>query len=176
MWVEQRNQPYARSRAGGRDSTRRAPQQRRHGGGRQDETSIGQYRYLRLPILSGLAVDNAKPLIEVNSETLLTVQPETQTLVAAFNYDVKKAGIFSTRIELPEGFDRAEASGDAVESSNVQKNGAKNVLEIHIQRATDGAVCIPGHRRCHAQDTGCDGPHVPSPRRPAARRSASLSM
>ena len=68
-------------------------------------------------------MDNAKPLIEVTSETLLTVQPEIQTLVAAFNYDVKKAEqIFSTRIELPDGgFDRAEASGDAVESSNVQK-------------------------------------------------------
>ena len=100
------------------------------GDGKQDDTRIGQYRYLRLPYSLSLNLDNAKPLIEVTSETLLTVQPETQALVAGFNYDVKKAGIFSTSIELPDGFDRAEASGEAVESSSVQKVGAKNVLEI----------------------------------------------
>ena len=100
------------------------------GDGRQDATRIGEYRYLRLPYSLSLNVSNAQPLIDVTSETLLTVQPEIQTLVARFDYDVKKAGIFSTRIELPEGFERAEAAGDSVESSSVQKVGGKNVLEI----------------------------------------------
>ncbi len=79
-------------------------------------------------------MDNAKPLVDVTSEALLTVMPENQTLTAVFNYDVKKAGIFSTRIELPDGFDRAEATGDAVESSSVQKAGAKNVLEVKFNQ------------------------------------------
>ena len=107
-------------------------------GGTQDETRIGQYRYLRLPYTLNLNVDNAQPLIEVNSETLLTVMPENQTLTALFNYSVKKAGIFSARIELPDGFDRAEATGDAVESSNVQKVGAKNVLEVKFNQRRIG--------------------------------------
>lgn len=113
-------------------------QQLAGGGGAQDETRIGQYRYLRLPYTLSLNLDNAKPLIDVTSETLLTVMPENQTLVAAFNYDVKKAGIFSTRIELPDGFERAEATGEAVESSNVQKVGAKNVLEVKFNQRRIG--------------------------------------
>ncbi|HWB59302.1 MAG TPA: hypothetical protein VG733_07410, partial [Chthoniobacteraceae bacterium] len=111
-------------------------------GGTQDETRIGQYRYLRLPYSLSLNIDNAKPLIDVNSETLLTVMPEIQTLVASFNYNVKKAGIFSARIELPDGFERAEAAGSAVESSNVQKVGAKNVLEVKFSAQQMGQVAF----------------------------------
>ena len=141
------------------------------GGGRQDETSIGQYRYLRLPYSLSLAVDNAKPLIDVTSETLLTVMPEIQTLVAAFNYDVKKAGIFSTRIELPDGFDRAEATGDAVESSSVQKVGAKNVMEVKFNQRRIGqfAFQITADAARKTPDEALTVPDVPPRRRPAAR-------
>lgn len=100
------------------------------GGGRNDAERVGQYRYLRLPYALGVNVSNAQPSIEVASETLLTVEPEIQTLRGKFDYEVKKAGIFSAQIELPEGFERAEASGDAVESGSVKKVGPKNVLEI----------------------------------------------
>jgi hypothetical protein len=109
------------------------------GGGKSDGTRIGQYRYLRLPYALGINVSSAQPLIEVASETLLTVEPEILTLRANFNYDVKKAGVFSAQIELPEGFERADASGDAVESSSVQKNGDKRVLEIKFNNRRMGA-------------------------------------
>ena len=102
-------------------------------GGGNDENRIGQYRYLRLPYSLNVNVASAQPLVEVTSETLLTVTPELLTLGAHFDYDVKKAGIFSTRIELPEGFERAEAGDGPVESSSVQTTGGKRVLEIKFK-------------------------------------------
>jgi len=105
-------------------------QQLASGGVREEGTRIGQYRYLRLPYALGVSIANAQPLIEVASETLLTVEPEIQVLRGKFSYEVKKAGIFSTQIDLPEGFDTAQATGQAVESSSVQKTGGKNVLEV----------------------------------------------
>ena len=41
--------------------------------------------------------------MEVASDTLLRITPETQDLIARFDYTVKKAGIFATQIELPAG-------------------------------------------------------------------------
>ena len=69
---------------------------------------------------------------------MLTVEPETLTLRGQFNYEVKKTGIFSTQIALPEGFDRAEARGDSVESSTVQKLGGRDVLEIKFNGRRTG--------------------------------------
>jgi len=102
----------------------------------RDSTVVGQYRYLRLPYAAVLSVSEAKPVVEVGSNTLLTVEPETLKLFGAFRYTVKKAGIFSTQIVLPAGFDQAEATaapGDspgAIETAMVQTVGAKKVLNV----------------------------------------------
>lgn len=98
--------------------------------GSRDGTLVGRYRYLRLPFSGTVAVSEAKPVVEVNSKTMLTVEPETQRLQSTFNYTVKKAGIFSTSIILPGGFEQAEASGEGVEGSTVQDVNGKKVLNV----------------------------------------------
>jgi hypothetical protein len=105
-------------------------QQLAGGGGKEEATRVGQYRYLRLPYAMTANAANAQPIVEVTSNTLLTVTPELRTLRGKFHYDVKKAGIFSSRIELPDGFDQAEAASGVVESFNVQKVAGKSVLEV----------------------------------------------
>ena len=91
---------------------------------------VGSYRYLRLPYAGSITVSEAKPLIEVAGETLLRVTPEMQELTARFDYTVKKAGIFSTQIELPAGFAQAEATGEQIESATVQDVAGKKVLNV----------------------------------------------
>ena len=88
------------------------------------------YRYLRLPYAGSVTVSEAKPLVEVAGETLLRVTPEMQELTARFDYTVKKAGIFSTQIELPAGFPQAEAAGEQIESAIVQDVAGKKVLSV----------------------------------------------
>jgi hypothetical protein len=103
------------------------------------DTRVGSYRYLRAPYALALDVAPAQPQIEVTSDTLLTVEPETLTTRAHFNYDVKKTGIFSTQIDLPAGFEKAEATGENIESSNVTKSGNKSVLEVKFSQRRTGA-------------------------------------
>lgn len=91
---------------------------------------VGSYRYLRLPYAGTVAVTEAKPQIEVSSETVLKITPETRELNATFGYSVKKAGIFGTQIELPAGLEKVEVTGDSVESFTVQKEGARNLLNV----------------------------------------------
>ena len=90
----------------------------------------GSYRYLRLPYAGSITVSEAKPLIEVAGETLLRVTPEMQELTARFDYTVKKAGIFSTQIELPAGFAQAEATGEQIERATVEDVAGKKVLNV----------------------------------------------
>jgi hypothetical protein len=99
---------------------------------------VGLYRYLRLPYAGSVAVTEAKPQVEVASETLLRVTPETKELTARFDYTVKKAGIFSTQIELPAGFAQAEATGEQIDSATVQKEGARNLLNVKFATRRTG--------------------------------------
>ena len=101
---------------------------------------VGSYRYLRLPVAASLKVSQAKPQVEVVSQTLFTVDTETAALHATFTYTVKKAGIFETEIELPDGFPNAEAKGDVVASSAVAKGADnKSVLTVKFKQRQTGA-------------------------------------
>ena len=104
---------------------------------------VGSYRHLRLPVAGTLKVSQAKPQIEVVSQTLFTVDTETSALHATFTYTVKKAGIFEAEIELPDGFPNAEAKGDVVASSTVTK-GADNtsVLTVKFKQRQTGAFAF----------------------------------
>jgi hypothetical protein len=99
---------------------------------------VGLYRYLRLPYAGSVSVTEAKPQVEVASETLLRITPESRELSARFDYTVKKAGIFATQIELPAGFTTAEANGDQIESATVQKEGARNLLNVKFATRRSG--------------------------------------
>ena len=105
----------------------------------KDRALVGQYRYLRLPYAGTLSVSEAKPVVEVTSNTMLTVEPDTLKLLGTFKYSVKKAGIFSTQIALPAGFDQAEATGGEIESAVVQTSGAKKVLNVTFTSRRTGS-------------------------------------
>ncbi len=91
---------------------------------------VGQYRYLRLPYAGVVNISEASPQVLVKSYTLASVGLDRLTVVANFDYEVKKAGIFSTQIELPAGFSQADAKGEGIESAVVEKIGERQVLNI----------------------------------------------
>ena len=107
--------------------------------GRSQPGLVGSYRYLRLPYAGTLAVTEAKPQVEVASQTLLTVGTDALTLAGTFDFTVKKAGIFGVQIELPAGFPQAEAAGPVVESSLVSDVGGKRMLSVKFKQRQIGA-------------------------------------
>ncbi len=100
---------------------------------------LGEYRYLRLPYAGTVPGSEAKPQVEVTSATLVTVQPDNLELQTKFDYDVKKAGIFFTDIELPAGFTHADAAGDQIESAIVQKADGRDLLHVKFSGRRTGA-------------------------------------
>jgi hypothetical protein len=106
--------------------------------GKSQPGLVGSYRYLRMPYAGVLNVTEAKPEVEVAGETLLRITPETQEVTARFDYTVKKAGIFSTQIELPAGYAQAEATGEQIERATVQDAGGKKVLNVKFAARRTG--------------------------------------
>ncbi|MEO6785044.1 MAG: hypothetical protein ABI318_02835, partial [Chthoniobacteraceae bacterium] len=60
-------------------------------------------------------------------------------LNAGFVYVVKKAGIFTTQLEIPAGFANAEATGQMVESSTVADVGGKRVMSVKFKSRQTGS-------------------------------------
>lgn len=104
---------------------------------------VAGYRYLRLPIAGSLKVSQAKPQVDVASQSLFTVDVEQSALHATLTYTVRKAGIFETEIELPEAFPNAEAGGDVVASSSVAKSpDGKSVLTVKFKQRQSGVFAF----------------------------------
>ncbi|MEZ5301043.1 MAG: hypothetical protein R3F11_10385 [Verrucomicrobiales bacterium] len=113
---------------------------------------LGQFRYLKAPFGVTLALKKAEPEIEVNSFAIASVEPDIAKLAVRFEYKIKRAGIFSTRIGLPAGFESIEAQGDAVEDFDVEEteegdNNARTlVVRFKGETQGDTAFTVTGRQ------------------------------
>lgn len=99
---------------------------------------VGSYRHLRLPYGGVIKVSEAKPQIEVTSQTLLTVGTDQLNLNTQFDYKIKKAGVFDVQIELPDQFSNAVAAGPMVETSTVATTNGKTVMSVRFKQRALG--------------------------------------
>ena len=78
-------------------------------------TTFGRFRYLTTPFSMTLSVKKAEPIVEVESWTRFTVDPDASRFLTRFDYEVKRVGIFDTRLTIPAAFEGIEATGPSVE-------------------------------------------------------------
>ncbi len=117
----------------------------------------GKFRYLSLPFDLTLAVKKAEPLIEVESWTRFTIEPDSARFLARFDYEVKRVGIFDVKIEIPADFEGVEATGERVEDFSEETDAdGKRTLTVTLKNRTEGkfSINITGRRvRKNAADT-----------------------
>lgn len=102
---------------------------------------VGTFRILRQPYKLTLDVAEAKPQVEVSSLTRLSVKRDVATLNAELNYQVRRVGIFETRVALPAGWTVTDVKGP-IENWNVDSTATPPVLVIKLpqQKAGDFKV------------------------------------
>lgn len=106
----------------------------------QGMAAIGGYRFLRRPATLTLGVAEAKPQVDVDSLTVLTVKRESIRVEAVFNYHVRRVGVFEARVALPAGWSGWEVAGQPAENWSVEKAGAGEVLAVRFNKQTIGDV------------------------------------
>ncbi|MFN0078863.1 MAG: hypothetical protein ACKVY0_20575 [Prosthecobacter sp.] len=98
---------------------------------------VGTFRILRQPYQLTLDVAEAKPQVEVNSLTRLNVKRDAATLSAELKYQVRRVGIFETRLTPPAGWTVTDVKGQ-IDSWNLE--GADLVIKLPKQTAGDFKV------------------------------------
>ncbi len=101
----------------------------------------GRFRYLGLPFDLTLAVKKAEPVIEVESFTRFNIQPDFSNFLTSFKYNVKRVGIFDTRIEIPADFEGVEATGEQVDDFSEETDADGNrILTVTFKNRVEGAI------------------------------------
>ncbi|MFN0125709.1 MAG: hypothetical protein ACKV19_03360 [Verrucomicrobiales bacterium] len=107
---------------------------------------LGSWRYLKLPFALSLAAKKAEPVVEVESLTRLHVLPDLASFAARFDYAIKRAGLFSVVLRVPDGWTNLDITGDQVEgfSEEVSGEGAnqRRLVTVKFKGRVDGATSL----------------------------------
>lgn len=108
---------------------------------------VGHFRLLKQPWRLSLDVTEAKPQIEVASVTKLQVQRDALTVAAAFDFTVRRVGIFEVVIAIPAGLIVSSVTGDGISEWNVTSPaagaaGASQTLLVKLPQQKTGVFSI----------------------------------
>jgi len=104
----------------------------------QGLAAVGGYRFLKHPAGLTLGIAEAKPQVDVDSLTVLTVKRDSSRVEATFNYDIRRVGVFEARVALPAGWTGWEVAGLPPDAWSVEKAGAGEMLTIKFSKQTAG--------------------------------------
>ena len=117
---------------------------------------FARFRFLTLPYTLTLSVKKAEPVVEVESWTRFTVEPDSSNFLARFDYEIKRAGIFGARIEIPAGFEGVEASGDQVKDFSEETVDGNRRLNVEFRNRVLGKTSFTVTGRQVRGDPGDD--------------------
>lgn len=104
--------------------------------------AVGGFRFLKHPAGLTLGIAEARPQVDVDSLTVLTVKRDSSRVEATFNYNIRRVGIFEARLALPPGWTGWEVAGLPPDAWSVEKAGATETLAVRFGKQTIGAASI----------------------------------
>lgn len=116
--------------------------------------AAGSFRILKQPYKLSLNVEEAKPQVEVSSLARLEIQRDAMKVEAEFKYNVRRVGIFETRIALPAGLNVSSVTGSQVAEWKVEtaNNAPTLLIKLPQQKTGEFAFKVEG-RQLRAQPT-----------------------
>lgn len=109
----------------------------------QGRIAVGGFRLLKQPYQFSLDVTEAKPQVDVNSVTKLDVQRDAVKLESEFDFNVRRVGIFESKITLPAALTISSVTGDGVaEWSVVPAPPSSQLLTVKLTQQKTGTFKI----------------------------------
>ena len=106
----------------------------------QGLAAVGGYRFLKHPAKLALAIAEAKPQVNVDSLSVLTVKRDSNRVETTFNYNIRRVGTFEARVALPTGWTNWEVVGLSPDQWSVEKDGAGESLAVKFNKQILGQV------------------------------------
>ncbi len=104
-------------------------------------TVVEVYQFLKPDYVLRVHVAPLRPEIEASVRNRVRIGAEQITVNADVDYVIKRVGVFSLRLALPEGFRVEAVNGDFAQWSEKNENG-RSVLEITLKQRTLGGYSL----------------------------------
>ncbi|NIA21533.1 MAG: hypothetical protein GWP05_06110, partial [Anaerolineaceae bacterium] len=98
------------------------------------------YRYIRHPYRLGVEISQIQPEIVATTETLIGVEASLLRIDYSVNYDIRKAGVFTLRLNVPQGLQILNLEGRNVDDWKHDKE--TGLLEVVLESRTEGAYAL----------------------------------
>lgn len=105
-------------------------------------TIFGRFRHLSMPFSMTFSAKRAEPVVEVESWTRFTVDPDASRFLTRLDYDVKRVGIFESKVVIPAGFENVEATGPLVEDFSEETTDGKRTLTVKFRNRAEGRFSV----------------------------------
>lgn len=86
--------------------------------------------------------ETIQPQIEAVVRNNFRVSAEQVSLTAVINYTIKRAGVFSLKIALPDGYRVAHVNGSNIQQQVERNDADGRVLEVTLKDRTSGAYAL----------------------------------
>jgi len=98
------------------------------------------YRYIRHPYRLGVEISEVQPEIVATTETLIDVEATLVRIDYSVSYDIRKAGVFTLRLNVPQGLQILSLEGQDVDDWKHDKE--TGLLEVVLESRTEGAYAL----------------------------------
>ena len=101
------------------------------------------FRYLRTPYRLAIEVTRTRPRVEVETHTLVQVGLDRWVVLSRIDYNVKKAGVFSLEVALPQGWGEPDlVDAEALVEDTRLSPGTPPVLEVQLKNRMSGKFSL----------------------------------
>ncbi|MBN2583693.1 MAG: hypothetical protein JXL80_11560 [Planctomycetes bacterium] len=98
------------------------------------------YRYIRHPYRLQVEISEVQPEIVATTETLIDIESSTIRVDYAVKYDIRKAGVFTLRLNVPQGLQILNLEGAGIDDWKQDK--ATGTVEVVLLSKTEGAYAL----------------------------------
>jgi hypothetical protein len=86
--------------------------------------------------------ESIQPEIEAVARNNFRVSAEQVSLSVVIDYTIKRAGVFTLKVALPDGYHVERVSGNNIQQHAERNNGGSRALEVTLKERTSGAYTL----------------------------------
>lgn len=100
------------------------------------------YRFVRPEFDLALRVETIRPDIEAAVHHAITVGPDRTAAVVHLDYTIRRLGVFTLQLALPDGYDLEEVRGDTLRQGSERILEGTRLLELTLRQRTLGKAAF----------------------------------
>lgn len=118
-----------------------------------EDRLVAAFKYFRRPYLIRLGISKIKPKIFAHQNILVSFSETVIDYYANVKLDVKDAGVFELKFQIPESFRVAEVGkSNMVDSYGLSTENGHKVLRVSLKNKAYGKYLLPIHLEANKKD------------------------